>query len=339
MKRWLAAITVVALSAAAATGVALAAASPAVTTGSASSIKQESAVLNGTVNPNGSDTSYFFQWGLNASYGVNGTVKSAGSGTKSVAVHETATNLIPGTIYHFRLVATSKFGTSVGRDRTFKTAGHPPPGVSTGPTSQVNSNSATVTGVINPNGQSTSWSFQYGISTSYGAQTFGGTVAAGSAPVTVSQALQGLAPATIFHYRLVGSHGGTATSFGADQIFMTFPTVRPRPIVTRRTTPRHAHHKPWTFTISGSVSHPSSTPAQFACTGFVGVRFFTHGRRVNFALAPLQSNCTYSAQVVFHHKPGRGPRNRVVTLHVLVHYRGNGYLAPADARAQTVTLR
>jgi hypothetical protein len=86
------------------------------------------------------------------------------------------------------------------------------------------------------------------------------------------------------------------------------------------------------------VSHPASYPSQFVCTGFVGIRFFTGGRRVNFALAPLQSNCTYSAQVTFNRKPGRGPKNRVVTLRVLVHYRGNGYLAPANARKQTVTL-
>jgi hypothetical protein len=197
-----------------------------------------------------------------------------------------------------------------------------------------------VTGVINPNGQSTSWSFQWGVSTAYGSSTFGSTVAAGSTPVTVSQVLQGLAPGTIFHYRLVGSHGGNATSFGADQIFMTFPAHRPKPIVTRRITPLHAkrHQLAWTYTISGSVSHPASTPPQFACTGFVGVRFFTGGKRVNFALAPLQSNCTYSTQVVFHRKPGRGPRSRVVTMHVLTHYRGNGYLAPSDARNQTVTL-
>ncbi len=202
----------------------------------------------------------------------------------------------------------------------------------------MSANSATVTGVVNPNGQSTSWSFQWGVSTAYGNSTFGGTLPGDSASHTVSQLLQGLAPGTIFHYRIVGSHGGNTTEFGADQIFMTYPAHRPAPAVTRRVTPRHARHKPWTFTISGTVGHPASTPAQFACTGFVGVRFFTGGKRVNFALATLQPNCTYSTQVVFNRKPGRGARNRVVTLHVLVHYRGNGYLAPANARTQTVTL-
>jgi phosphodiesterase/alkaline phosphatase D-like protein len=340
MKRWLTATGVVAITVAALTGVALAASSPAVTTRAASSIKQESAVLNGTINPNGAPTSYFFQWGLTTGYGATGALRSAGSGTKAVNVKETASGLIPGTTYHYRLLATNKFGSAAGADHTFKTAGHAPPGVSTGPTPSVSQNAATVTGVINPNGQSTSWTFQWGISTSYGSSTFGGTVPAGSSPVTVSQTLQGLAPGTIFHYRLVGSHGGNATSFGADNYFMTYPSHRPTPRVTRRVTPLHARarHQPWTYTVSGSVGHPASTPPQFACTGFVGVRFFTGGKRVNFALAPLQSNCTYSTQVVFHRKPGRGPRGRIVTMHVLVHYRGNGYLAPSDGRKQTVTL-
>ncbi len=165
MKRWLTATGVVAITMAALSAVALAASSPAVTTHSASSVKQESAVLNGTINPNGSATTYFFQWGLDQNYGVNGATHSAGSGTKDVNVHETASGLIPGTTYHYRLVATNKFGTSTGTDHTFKTAGHPPPGVTTGPSTQIGQNSATVTGVINPNGQSTSWSFQWGVST------------------------------------------------------------------------------------------------------------------------------------------------------------------------------
>ena len=85
-------VSVLALGAALASG-ALAATSPAVVTGNASHLGQSSAVLNGTVNPNGSSTTYFFQWGLTNAYGVNGKPHSAGSGTKAVAVHTTAGNL------------------------------------------------------------------------------------------------------------------------------------------------------------------------------------------------------------------------------------------------------
>jgi hypothetical protein len=337
MKRRIGVVAAMAVAATGITSVALAASSPAVTTGPPASVKQTSARMNGTVNPNGSATSYFFQWGLTTGYGVNGATHSAGAGTKVVSVHETATDLIPGTVYHYRLVATNRFGTTLGADRTFKTTGHPPAGVSTGPATQIGKNAATLTGVINPNGANTTWVFQWGTTTNYVNTTTGGTVAGSSPPVTVTQTLAGLQAGTIFHYRLLAKNGPSGPSAGADQIFMTFPLHRPRPIVTRHTRPLHAHgNKPWVFTTTGSVSHPASFPAQFACTGFVGLRYFTGGKRVNFVLVPLQPNCTYSAQAVFNRK--HGPKNRRVTFHVLVHYRGNGYLAPSNARTQTITI-
>jgi hypothetical protein len=82
-------MAVLALGAALATG-AVAASSPTVVTSTATHVGQTSAVLNGTVNPNGSSTTYFFQWGLTTAYGVNGKAHSAGSGTKVVAVHDTS---------------------------------------------------------------------------------------------------------------------------------------------------------------------------------------------------------------------------------------------------------
>ena len=111
-----------------------------------------------------------------------------------MAVHGTATSLIPGTRYHYRLVATNGSGQSVGTDHTFTTAGHPPPAVATGPASGVCSTSATVTGVVNPNGATTTYEFQFGLTTAYGMQTTAATLTAGSVPVPVSQTLTGLTP-------------------------------------------------------------------------------------------------------------------------------------------------
>ena len=107
-------------------GVALAASTPAVVTGSATSATDTTVHLHGTVNPEGSGTTYSFQWGLSNLYGTNSPSHSAGSGTKAVAVGTTPTGLIPGTVYHFRLVASNRFGVSLGADHRFKTTGHPP---------------------------------------------------------------------------------------------------------------------------------------------------------------------------------------------------------------------
>ena len=153
---------VVVIGALVAAGVAGAAASPTVVTGGVSSVGQTSAVLHATVNPNSTSTTYYFQWGLTNSYGVNGKPHSAGKGDKAVAVDETAGGLIPGTVYHYRVVATNEFGLTVGADRAFKTTGHPPPGVTTAPATSLSSSGATLTGVINPSGEATTWWFEWG---------------------------------------------------------------------------------------------------------------------------------------------------------------------------------
>ena len=129
--------------------------------------------------------------------------RSAGHGTTSKAVEFTAGGLLPGTVYHYRLTATSRFGNTAGADRTFKTAGHPPPQVATGGGLAARGESATLTGVINPQGANTTYFFQYGTTTAYGSQTFAAVASAGTATVPVAQAVTGLAQFTTFHYRLV----------------------------------------------------------------------------------------------------------------------------------------
>jgi hypothetical protein len=64
--------------------VAVAASSPATTTGTHSHVTDTTAVLHGTINPNGSTTTYYFEWGLTTAYGVNSVAHSAGHGTLPV---------------------------------------------------------------------------------------------------------------------------------------------------------------------------------------------------------------------------------------------------------------
>jgi phosphodiesterase/alkaline phosphatase D-like protein len=319
------------------TAVAVAASSPTVTTGTHSHVTDTSAVLHGAVNPNGKATTYFFQWGLTTEYGVNSVARSAGHGTKSVAVSTTATSLIPGTTYHYRLVATNGSGESIGADRTFTTAGNPPPIVATGPATQVGKNTVTVTGVISPNKQATTYYFQWGTSTSYGQQTLAAAVPAGTAPVTVSTTLTGLEARTIFHYRLVAAHGNTAPQPGLDASFMTLPRHRPVPSIRARTTPAHAAHKPFVFTTSGQIKGPKFIPTIYDCRGNVTVRFLLGGRRIGSTLLPLQPNCKFSGQTVFNHLPHNGHLPRPVRLTVVVRYAGNGYLTPRKAAPETVS--
>ncbi len=94
---------------------------PLVTTTAATSVTATTATLNGTVNPNGLSTTYYFQWGTSTSYGNLTTSTSAGSATSTFPVTANITGLIPGTPYHFRLVAVNSDGTTNGNNFTFTT--------------------------------------------------------------------------------------------------------------------------------------------------------------------------------------------------------------------------
>jgi phosphodiesterase/alkaline phosphatase D-like protein len=314
--------------------VALAASSPTVTTGSSSNATNTTVVLQATVNPNGSPTGYQFEYGPTSAYGLSTTSHSAGGGSKPVSVQTTVTGLTPGTFYDYRVVASNKSGTGIGANRTFKTTGAPPAGVVTGPAAAVGKSIATLTGDIDPEGAVTTWVFQYGLSTSYAAQTNPPqTLAASTTPVAVSLPLAGLEPGTLFHFRLVAFHGATVVSTGADQTFLTEPGIRPHPRLRASTTPAQATKRPYQFTTTAQLSGPSSIPASLGCVGNATIRYFDGTRQVAAASAVVQPNCTFSAQVSFGHLI----RHRAATLKVEVQFLGNGYFA-AVQRTEHVTL-
>lgn len=322
---------------------AAAASSPSVTTEAATQIKDQSAVLNGRVNPNGSQTSYWFEWGLTSSYGSTSTRHSVGHGTAAVAARVTSGHLLPGTRYHYRLFAQNGSGLSAGTDHTFKTTGHPLPGVITGSAISVSQSGATLTGTVVPNNQATQWEFQYGTSSGlYGVTTVGGTVPASNTPVTVTQSIAGLQAGTTFHYRLVGGHKGFASTNGLDQTFTTFPAVRPFAGTRVTTRPHRARTKPFVFTTTGTVVGSPSFPSTAQCNGVVALRYFLGRRLVAMRLATVQPNCTFSHQATFRHtfafKVGhKRPLSEALSL--LVRFRGNNYLAPKQARSVRLMLR
>ena len=100
-------------------------AKPTVSTGAAKSVTYNSAVLTGTVNPNGQPTTYYFQYGTTTTYGSQTAPVSVGAGRSSVAASVTATGLAAVTKYHYRLVASSPVGVQAGTDRAFTTAAVP----------------------------------------------------------------------------------------------------------------------------------------------------------------------------------------------------------------------
>jgi hypothetical protein len=97
---------------------------PTVSTGAAQHVLASSALLTGTLNPNGIPTSYYFQWGPSTAYGAQTPTVSVGAGTTRVKVGQAIVGLQRGALYHFRIVALYGQGAvAFGKDRSFIVAG------------------------------------------------------------------------------------------------------------------------------------------------------------------------------------------------------------------------
>lgn len=97
---------------------------PTVTTTPASSLTKTSAILNGTVKPNGLSTQYRFEYGLTEAYGSKAPIPDGTLGSNLYVtqnVSQIVGSLQPDTTYHFRLVASNAKGTTQGLDQTFTT--------------------------------------------------------------------------------------------------------------------------------------------------------------------------------------------------------------------------
>ena len=199
-----------------------AASPPAVTTGAASNVTQTTATLSGTVEPNGADTTYHFEYGTSTSYGLT-TADQTVSGDP-VTVQTTLSGLTSDTTYHYRLVATNAAGTTRGADRTLHTQPPPAnpraPGVSTGGVRDVAPDRATLTGSVDPNTAATTYRFEYGTSTSYGSATSSRSAGSGDSSIRVSASVGSLRANTRYHYRLVATNAA-GTARGRDRSFVT----------------------------------------------------------------------------------------------------------------------
>ncbi|HEX4464600.1 MAG TPA: hypothetical protein VH042_08185 [Solirubrobacterales bacterium] len=111
-------------------------AAPKLTGPAATSVNGTSAILKGTVSPEGSETNWRFLWGtadcsVKPSPCKSTAKKATGSGTKPVAAEALLVNLTPGTVYHFLLEAESEGGEVKvqSTDRAFFTQGTPAEGL------------------------------------------------------------------------------------------------------------------------------------------------------------------------------------------------------------------
>jgi lysophospholipase L1-like esterase len=100
---------------------------PNVVTGDSSQVTSGTAIVTGDVNPNGVPTSWRAEFGPTAAYGTVTRAHPVEPSSTEYHVGDGLTGLQPGTTYHYRLTATNRYGTRIGGDATFTTAGTPEP--------------------------------------------------------------------------------------------------------------------------------------------------------------------------------------------------------------------
>jgi DNA-binding beta-propeller fold protein YncE len=90
---------------------------------STTEVTPESARLSVEINPQGAATAYHFEYGTSTAYDQSVPVPDADAGAEEVSASHSIVieHLGPGTVYHYRVVATNVFGTTEGPDRIFTT--------------------------------------------------------------------------------------------------------------------------------------------------------------------------------------------------------------------------
>jgi plastocyanin len=201
------------------------------------------ATLNGTIKPEGNTTEYHFEYGTTTvSEHVTSTITLGSADFSSHHVSAALTALTPGTKYRAELVAV--YGAAktmvLGGEQMFTTATAPSaPVVATGPATALNETEATLEGSVDPEGEATEYSFEYGTNSKYGQATAVKSLPADDLNHAVTMRLTGLMPGAEYHFRLVAKNP-VGSAYGADHTFITAspppPPSSPPPTATTSST-------------------------------------------------------------------------------------------------------
>jgi hypothetical protein len=200
---------------------------PAVTVENASNVSYTSAHAEGTVDPQGVETSCHFEFISQAQVDENATnglsewegAGQAGcnveplTGSGAQAVEAQLEGLNPSTVYHLRLVASNADGQSEAvATSTFETEAVDPASATIDPVTDVTGTTAHFSGSINPQAPAgnpaafdVNWHFECSPECPGLA---GGTISADSSDHTVEADASGLEPNTAYEVKLVASNAG-----------------------------------------------------------------------------------------------------------------------------------
>jgi hypothetical protein len=188
----------------------------------------ETVTLHATVNPNGVglNTSYHFEVSKDGSiWDPVAPDVNLGDGNTPIPIDDVVTGLDPNTLYLARIATSKSLGAGSYFSATaFFVTDPAPPTPTTSPIGPRTTTGAELRGLVDPNGTATTYWFQYGTDTGYGNNVpiSPAAIGAGNEPIAVIQQIDGLTPATTYHYR-IAADGFGAPAFGDDVTFTTHP--------------------------------------------------------------------------------------------------------------------
>jgi len=205
---------------------------PTVTTANSASITSTTATLGGNVTSDGgaSITERGVVYSVtttNSDPIINGSgvTKATAAGTTGVFA-ASAASLAPNIGYSFKAYAINSVGTTYTSPVATFTTSVMLPGATTLTATAVSSTGATLNGTVNANNSTTTVSFDYGTSSSYGTNVAATPpTATGSTSTGGSTALTGLAPGTTYHFRVNGTSTAGTTN-GTDVTFTTLSSLQ-----------------------------------------------------------------------------------------------------------------
>jgi hypothetical protein len=179
------------------------------------------ATIEGHVLPGAQHAKCELEYGPTEAYGIRVPCKEDVGGSAATASAH-ITGLEPGTAYDYRLIVENASGPSAPGEGVGTFTTHiPTPLLGAESASEVGASSATLAGTVATEGTRTRYWFEYGATEALGQSTPGGEVPAGAGAVPVTpEAISGLTPDTVYHYRL-RARNRWHEAFGPTQTFTT----------------------------------------------------------------------------------------------------------------------